>query len=181
MSTMSIKEVLPEAKKLIVSNTAIVTVGVLIGSFFSYLLQFFLGRFLSVSDYGTFSALLSLTYLIGVPSGVFGISIIKVSSELLAKKRFDKLSSLFWKLNLYAIYIGISFFIILFISKSFIASYLNISEVLVMIPFSIFLCLSYLSIVPSSYLQGLMRFKAYALYISLNGFLRLFFPTLLVF
>ena len=96
MSIMSIKELLPEAKKLIVSNTAIVTVGVLIGSFFSYLLQFFLGRFLSVSDYGTFSALLSLTYLIGVPSGVFGISIIKVSSELLAKKRFDKLSSLFW-------------------------------------------------------------------------------------
>jgi len=181
MSTMSIKELTPKLKKFIFSNTLVVTVGILIGSFFSYLLQFILGRLLSVSDYGTFNALLSLTYLVGVPAGVFGTSIIKVSSELLAKKRVDTLSSLFWKLNLYAVYIGVTLFILLYFLRSSITSYLNISEINLIFPFSIFLGISYLSIVPSSYLQGLMRFKAYAFYVSLNSFLRMLIPALLVY
>ena len=43
------------------TGTLYVTVGTLLGSFFSYLLQFFLGRMFSVEDYGSFNAFLSLS------------------------------------------------------------------------------------------------------------------------
>jgi len=181
MFTMSINVIHSHFKKILLSNTVIVTIGILIGSFFSYLLQFFLGRSLSVEDYGTFNAMLSITYLVGVPSAVFGTSIIKISSELLAKKRFDKLTSLFTRLNLYALYAGTLLFVILFLLKNQISNYLNIEESMLIIPLGIYLGLSYINIVPASYLQGLMRFKAYAFYVGASSFIRLIIPTALVF
>lgn len=185
MFTMYIKD-LPynlrsNFNKIFASSTLIVTVGILLGSFFSYLLQFLLGRFLSVADFGTFTALLSLTYLVSVPTTVFGTSIIKVSSELLAKKRFDKITSLFWRLNLYFLYLGTFVFGLSFLLRNQIASYLNISEIDVIVPFGLFLGMSYLIIVIPAYLQGLLRFKAFAFYMVVSSFLRALIPVILVY
>lgn len=176
MHTMYTNALVQKTKTFLLSSTVIVTTGILIGSFFSYVLQFLLGRMLSISDYGTFNALLSLTYLVSVPAGVFGTSIIKVTAELLAKKRFDKLTTLFWKLNLYSLIAGFVLFIIIYFLRNQIATYLNISEVSLLLPFGIFLGLSYLNVIPGSYLQGLLRFKAFAFYIGATALLRLIIP-----
>jgi len=184
MFTMSTKDfshnLRTNFKKIFASSTVIVTIGILIGSFFSYLLQFLLGRFLSVGDYGTFSALLSLVYLVSVPTSVFGTSIIKMSSELLAKKSWDKLTSLFWKLNLYFFYFGCATFLLVLLLKNQIAGYLNIADTALIIPFGVFLGISYLVIVPGAYLQGLLRFKAFAFYTIVSAFLRMVFPVALI-
>jgi len=178
---MSTKELVQKTKGLLYSSTLIVTIGILTGSFFSYVLQFVLGRLLSIGDYGTFNALLSLTYLVSVPAGVFGTSIIKVTSELLAKKRFDKLTTLFWKLNFYSLLIGFVLFVIVYFLRVSIASYLNITEIHLILPFAIFLGLSYLNIIPSSYLQGLLRFKAFSFYVIFTAFFRMLIPVVLVY
>ena len=75
---------LKENKELM--DTALVGGATLFGSVFSYLLQFVLGRKLSVSDYGTFNVLLSLSSMVGVFGAVFGTSLIKVNAEIFAKK-----------------------------------------------------------------------------------------------
>ena len=55
-----------------VLDTIIVGGATLFGSVFSYLLQFVLGRKLSVGDYGTFNALLSLSCTSFYFHGVLG-------------------------------------------------------------------------------------------------------------
>ena len=90
-----------------VSGTIIVTTGLFVSSIFSYFLQFALGRFLSVQEYGDFNALLSLFYIVGVPSTVLGISIIKVVSELKAENEYEKVSGLFWHLSLFSLIFGL--------------------------------------------------------------------------
>ena len=76
-------------------DTILVGGATLFGSVFSYLLQFVLGRKLSVADYGTFNALLSLSSIVGVFAGVLGTALIKVNAEIYAKKDSQKLKSLF--------------------------------------------------------------------------------------
>ena len=168
-------------KKIFYSSTIIVTLSVLISAFFGYLLQFFLGRLLSISDFGSFTALLSLTYLVGVPTSVLTASIIKITSELLSKNNWDKLNSLYLKLNIFFLAIGAFVFLIFYFFKQPISLYLNISDINLLIPFGLFLGFSYILIVPGAYLQGLMRFKAFAFYNVVNGLLRTLIPTILVF
>jgi len=93
-------------KDNILSGTAIVTLGVLISSVFSYLLQFALARLLTVSDYGTFNTLLSYYSIFTIPVTVVSLSLVKVSSELKVEERFDKLTQLFWSLVFISLAIG---------------------------------------------------------------------------
>jgi O-antigen/teichoic acid export membrane protein len=178
---MYIKELTTKARNFLQSTTLFVMASILIGSFFSYALQFVLSRVLSLDDYGTFNALLSVTYLVSVPAGVFGTSIIKVCADLLAKKRFDKITALFWKLNFYALVLGLTLFIIIYLFKNNIASYLNISDSYILIPFAVFLGLSYLNIIPPSYLQGLLRFRAFSFATVFTAFFRMLLPIVFIF
>jgi O-antigen/teichoic acid export membrane protein len=162
-------------------GTIIVTVGTFLGSFFSYLLQFFLGRMLSVEDYGTFNALLSLSYLIWVPSGVLTTSLIKTVSGLLAESDFRRITALFWRVFGFAFVFGLLFFNVIYLLRGVIAGYLNIPDPQVVIYFGIFIATSFISIAPTSYLQGLLRYKAYAFYIANNNFLRWVVPSALVY
>ncbi|MFC1621911.1 oligosaccharide flippase family protein [Patescibacteria group bacterium] len=162
-------------------GTVIISTGIMVGSVFSYLLQFFLGRMLSPSDYGTFNALLSLGILVGAPAGILSTSLIKISSELLAKNNFDKLTALFWKLVGMTSFIGILFFCIFWLLKFRIAEYLNISDVLLISIFGLFASLSLVRVVPLAYLQGLLRFKGLAFSSVVIGFSRFFLTVLAVY
>jgi len=94
-----------KAKEFIFSpaiyGTLIVSIGLIIGSVFAYLLQFFLGRLLSTEQFGTFNALLSVGNIASVPIGILSASLIKISSELLGKGDFEKLTLIFWKILFY--------------------------------------------------------------------------------
>jgi len=89
-------KVRPILKDVVFLGTLIVTIGSFAGAFFSYLLQFILARYLSVQDYGTFNALLSLFYIVGVPATVLSTSLIKLISRLKSADAFDKITQLFW-------------------------------------------------------------------------------------
>ncbi len=162
-------------------GTAIVTIGVFISSIFSYLLQFALGHLLSVSDYGTFNALVALANIIGVPAAVLSTSITKISSELKAGDRYDKLTQLFWKLSLMTLLLGLVVSFITFVAKMYLADLLNISNANIISYFSLYLGAVFFSVVPLAYLQGLLRFKAFAFANVLGGGLRFGLPVLFVY
>jgi len=163
-----------------ISGTFIVTIGVFIGSFFSYLLQFFLGRALSLEDFGIFNTLLSFAVILGVFGGALSVSVVKKVSSLCAKNSFDILTKLFWHLSLIALGLGSLLFLILFGFRIQIANFLNIPDFPVVTFFAGFMGLTFLSMVPNSYLQGLLRFKALAFYGVFAAFLRLLIPSVLV-
>src|SRR3989339_314621 len=168
-------------KDKVIQDTVVVTAGLLLGSLFSYLLQFYLGRSLSVEDYGTFNALLSLAYLVGIPTIVFNTSITKLVSELFGQSKLPQLSKLFSKLTLGLLSLGVLFLVIFIVFGSFLDSYLKIGDYFLIIVNGLFLSTSFLPIIPGSYLQGLLRFRSYAVYSVFSGVVRFIIPTVLVF
>ena len=163
-----------------VSGTIVVTTGLFVSSIFCYFLQFALGRFLSVQEYGDFNALLSLFYIVGVPSTVLGISIIKVVSELKAEKEYEKVSGLFWHLSLFSLIFGAILAFVFVVLQKQIGSYLKIVDGGVLTVYAAVILLSFLSLVPQSFLQGLLKFNSYAFYVVIFGLLRLVIPVLFV-
>ncbi|MBD3366157.1 oligosaccharide flippase family protein [candidate division WWE3 bacterium] len=164
-----------------VSGTLVVTLGSFIGSIFSYLLQIILGRQLSIEDFGTFNTLLSFSMILGVFSGALSTSVIKKVSSLCAKSKFDVMTKLFLHLNVFSLSLGALLFAVLFFARENIANFLNISDINAIISFAAFISLTLFSMLPASYLQGLLRFKAFAFYNVLSLFLRLLIPSALVF
>jgi O-antigen/teichoic acid export membrane protein len=162
-------------------DTMLVGGASLVGSVFSYLLQFVLGRKLSVSDYGTFNALLSLSTLIGVFAGVFGTSLIKITSELYAKKDEKKLQAFFVKVLNFSLIVGLIFFIGIFTFRGFIPNYINVDDRFLIVLFWCSIGLSFLMPIPNSYLQGMQEFKKFAIFHVISLFNRFLFPTILVF
>lgn len=163
-----------------VGNTIIVTIGIFIGSFFSYLLQFFLGRTLTVTEFGDFTALLSLSYIVGVPAAVLGTSLVKKVSELTAQLKHAELKGLFILLSKIFLLIGFIVFVVVSLLSPLIYAYLKLSSVLIVMPFALSLGVTFLSTIPLGYLQGMLRYKAFATYSAISGFVRFAMPAIFV-
>jgi O-antigen/teichoic acid export membrane protein len=149
-------------KNKAVRGTLIVASSSMIGSVFSYLVQIFLGRNLSVAEYGIFNTLLSVSIIIGVLTNTFMTSIVKMVSNLKVKEKFDTLTHLFIKISLAALGIGMFFATLIFALKSQISGFLNIREVSIISTFAVYMSTPFLRVPPISYLQGLLRFKGFA-------------------
>jgi O-antigen/teichoic acid export membrane protein len=154
-------------------STIIIGIGTFIGSFFSYLLQFLLGRFLSVSNYGTFTALLSLSNLLGVFASVFAVSVVKRVAEYTAKNNRSMTTRMFKSLSFISIVIGAVAFLLIMVFSSGISSSLQINDRNIVIIFAVSIGLSFLGVIPMSFLQGSMLYKRWAFFGSLSSFLRM--------
>jgi O-antigen/teichoic acid export membrane protein len=163
------------------SGTFIVAVGIFVGSVFSYLLQIGLGHLLSIEEFGTFNAFLSLSVLFSIPAGAAATSLIKQVAELLAHKAFDTLTEFFWSLVKLSLVLGTVLALFFLLLNTQVSAYLNITHTSLIFVFAAFLAFSFLNVIPQSYLQGLLRFKAFALLSILSQFLRLSVPLGLVY
>lgn len=162
-------------------DTILVGGATLFGSVFSYLLQFVLGRKLSVEDYGTFNALLSLTSIVGVLAAVFGTALIKIIAEMFAKKEEGKLKYFVvetLKFSLLACFVA---FMTVFSLRENISGSLNIGDTFLIVLFGATIGVSFCLVVPNSYLQGVQEFKKYSFFHILTMVNRFVFPTILVF
>jgi len=161
-------------------DTLFVSGGIVLGAFFSYLLQFFLGRLLSVEDYGSFNALLSLSVLLGVPAIIFGAPLIKIVSELFALGRKSYLSKLFMTLVVFSMLLGTVAAVGIFLFRNYISASLKLNNPFVVIFFGIGFIFTYTSPIFVSYLQGVMKYKVFIFYSVLNSIFRFFMIVALV-
>lgn len=159
------------------STTILVTSGMLFGSFFSYLLQFYLGRTLSVSDYGAFNALLSIATLVGVPATVFGIPLVKEVASLLAKKEETKISALFWQSMIWSTAVGLIIFGFFYVFRETVFTSLKITDIRLVTSFAFYMSLTFLWAVPYSYFQGLLKYKLFTFFVITSSFLRFILPA----
>ena len=153
-------------------GTVYIGAGSIFAAIFSYLLQFVFGRILSVADFGSFNALISLTYLVGVPAGVFGVSLVKYVSELSSKQDTKKLTALYWKLLVLSLLLGVGISLIIFLLRSGISEQLKIYDNNAITAYAILMGLSFVGAIPSSYLQGLLRYRAFAFFNVTSRFYR---------
>ncbi|MFC1700104.1 oligosaccharide flippase family protein [Patescibacteria group bacterium] len=161
-------------------NTVVVGVGSIIASIFSYFLQLYLGRNLTVSDFGAFSALLSLYYLINVPATVFSTSLVKTVSEMDPQKDKDRITYLFSRLGQLAILVGFSIFLGVFAFRFVISDQLQISNTGAISVYGILMGLGFVGLLPHSYLQGLQKFTMFAIYLIVININRFIIPAILV-
>lgn len=164
-----------------VFGTVVVSIGTFIGSIFAYLLQLLLGRRLSVADFGIFNALLSLFTLLTVFSGAVTTSLIKLVSKLKAEGKFDILTHLFKGLTIIALGLGFVVSVTAFLAHDYLGSFFHITDKSVMYSFALYLGSTFIAILPSAYLQGLLRFKAFAFWSVANGFFRFIIPSILLY
>lgn len=168
------------AKSDEVSKAITVTVGTFGGSIFAYLLQIFLGRWLSVEDFGVVTALLSLALILGILTATFTTALIKLVAKLAGKGKFDTLTHLFMQLIMILFGVGLVFFCLVFFFRDNLAGFLSISDLELFVPYGIFIGVSFLSLLSPAYLQGLLRFRSYAAFVMLRQFLRLLFSVIAV-
>ena len=161
-------------------NTVVVGVGSIIASIFSYFLQLYLGRNLTISDFGAFSALLSLYYLVSVPAAVFSTSLVKTVSEMDLEKDRGRLTYFFLKLGKVALVVGFIVFLGVFAFRSVIADQLQIQNIPAISVYGILTGLGFVALLPSSYLQGLQKFTSFAIYLIVININRFAIPAILV-
>ncbi len=163
------------------NNTVLVTLAILAGSFFSYLLQFFLGRGLSVADFGTFNTLLSLVSLVGVPASVLSTALIKEVSVLNANNQSKKISALFWQTVIWSFAGGLIIFGFFYFFKEWIFLYLKLTDQNLILAFITYLSLTFLGSVPFAYFQGLLKYKTYSVALIVSSVLRFGIPVTFLF
>ncbi|KKS31951.1 hypothetical protein A2380_01150 [candidate division WWE3 bacterium RIFOXYB1_FULL_43_24] len=161
-------------------GTVYIGAGSVLASIFSYLLQFIFGRILSVADFGTFNALISLSYLVGVPAGVFSVSLIKYVSELSSRQDSKKLTALYWKLLVISLVLGIGISLAIFLLRFSISEQLKIYDIGIISVYGISMGLAFAGVIPSAYFQGLLRYRAFAFFNVMSSAYRFTFSVLAV-
>lgn len=163
------------------AGTFFVALGTFIGSVFSYLLQIGLGHLLTIEDFGVFNAFLSLLTIFSIPVGAISVALIKKVSELLAQNNFYLLQKLFWSFSKLSLIFGLVLALFFVLLREQVSWYLKVHEPTLILVFSGVLAVSFINTAPLSYLQGLLRFKAFAFISVFSQFLRFLIPMFLVY
>ena len=162
-------------------GVVIVTIGTYVAAFFSYLFQFFLGRLLSIEDYGLFNAYLAISYILGVPSYVLSTSLVKYVASLSGKHDYKKLSTMYRKFQFITVLFGFIIGALIVIFREPMSAYLKSGSNELTILYGLVIAFSYIIIVPFAYLQGYLRYRSYSLSNIVAGFSRFLFPVALLF
>ena len=70
----------------LIAGSVIIFSGSLVANIFSFLFNLFMTRNLTLSEYGNFAALISLSTLISLPIGSLTPALVGMSAQLFAKK-----------------------------------------------------------------------------------------------
>ncbi len=168
-----------ETKKLL-SNSTIIFVGAIVGSFFAYLFNMLVGRWLGPAQYGEFSAIFSLLTILSVGGGTILTVVMRYSGELYATKNYQAITKLLKVFSRYVLFFGLLLFFIGLILIKPIANFFSIEHLLpVAIALSSFI-FGFLILVNRGVLQGTQRFFALSVTNCLEPFLRLVLGVILI-
>ena len=161
-------------------NTLLVTGALFTASFFSYLLQFFLGRTLPVEEFGNFTALLSLVSILTFFGTVVGYSLVKIFSELNSVNQQGKIKWLFYEIIKYSTVAGLFLGFICILFSSQIEQALKISGSTTIIIFGLYLVFSFVPIYLAVFFQGVYRLVWFSVFLVGSSLIRLLVPSLFV-
>ena len=151
----------------------------IIAGFLNYFFQVYVGRMLGPSDYGVYSSLVALLYIMSVPSSTIQTSVAKLVSEY--NPEYEKikylLTHVFRKLTLLALLASVLFMI----SSVYLADYLRINSGIYFFILSILFFISFLGPVLVGALQGMQMFIQIGINNVAGTFFKLVFGVALVY
>lgn len=179
------KKVSRLGKKLIkhelIAGSAYVFIGTLIASILSFLLNLFLARNLSASDYGEYASLLSVMTLAAIPAQSILPVIVRFATDFFASKDIAK--ARFFYISTIKVIAMIAIFILLLfmVLTPFIATFLKIDDYSLIFTLGLIVAIQYMAIINIAYLQSLIKFSFVSLTFILTAFFRLILTVILVF
>ncbi|MBL7206047.1 MAG: oligosaccharide flippase family protein [Candidatus Aenigmarchaeota archaeon] len=160
--------------------SSMVFIAFIVSSLFNYLFQIYMGRVLGPADYGILGSLLSLLYIISVPSETIRTTVMKFASEFKTMGQFGEMKSLILKaMRKISLYGFVAIVIIYFISAP-IAEFLHIPSTFSIIILGFIFLVGIIYPVTLGMLQGLQKFGHYGINISLSSMFKLGFGFLFV-
>ncbi len=170
---MHIVRSLWEKHSFILSKSFLVVFVSLSANVFSYLFQFFTGRYFSVEEYGQLNSLFSLSGIIPLIVGIFISAVPKMVAEIKDQDYPHRISRLFFTLFYFESIVSVLTLIFLLIFSRSIGDYLNISDINLIKIFSLAVAAGVFTTFMTPFMQGLLRFKAYSFAIFMAAFLKL--------
>lgn len=146
-------------KNPLISGSAMMFFGTLLGNFFNFMFNFYMSRNLSVIDYGTLSSLVSIILLCSLASESFVPTIVHFSGSFFAKNQHEKVIALFWYLNKYMYFIGGGFFIFFVMMRSQIGDFFKINEGFLVMMVGFIVLFSFAGALNRAILQAKLEFK----------------------
>jgi len=161
-------------------GSLVLFVGMMIGSFGSYLFHLLMGRMLGPEEYGVLSSIISILYFLSIPTMVFTLVIAKFISSYLGRGESQKIGdlfSLFFKKSfLLSSAISLAFLLL----TPFLQRFLKIDSTLILVVITGVIFFSLPLAVNRGFLQGLMNFSWLALISASETILKLFLAIFLV-
>jgi O-antigen/teichoic acid export membrane protein len=158
---------------------------VIIASFaaniFAYLFQLVSGRYFSKEEYGVLIALFSLSGLIPLVAQFFVSGIPKLVAEIKDVDYPTRISSLFYAILKVNTVLTVITFVLMLVLKDEIASFLNITDTSVIMPFIFAVSAGTLMLFITPFIQGLARFKAYSFITLLTAIAKLAVAVIVMF
>jgi O-antigen/teichoic acid export membrane protein len=163
----------------LLKHSSILFAASIIAGFLNYLFQLYVGRMLGPSDYGIYSSLVALLYIMSVPSSTIQTSVAKLVSDYSSDYGKIKylLKYVFWKLTVIAVLVSFLFFI----SSIYVADFLRINSKIYFFLLSILLLISFLTPVLIGALQGMQMFFQMGINNVAGAFFKLLSGILLVY
>lgn len=157
----------------LISGSTVIFVGSMFASVFNYLFNLLMGRFLSVSEYGTFAALISVFNIFSVFDIAFTMVFSKLSASLAGQKKEEKIGSLFVAGNIWVGIFSFALCLFLVLLSPKISQFLNVNSTSLVLIIIVALFFVFLSTVSSGVLQGLLKFYSFSFIKIISSFSRL--------
>jgi O-antigen/teichoic acid export membrane protein len=152
----------------------------LVGCFFSYLYQIYMGRELGPEGYGAFGSLFAIFYLISVFTNTVQIAGTRFVSIFYARGEKDHIGSFLWEILKKAAIFGVIGFGAFYLISPSIASFLRIDSSNDVSVLGTIVLFAVLTSACMGAIQGLQRFYTFALLGTLTMVLKFLFGVLLV-
>ncbi len=144
----------------LISGSFIVLVGSFIANMFNYLYNLLLGRFLSVSDYGLITSLVSLVVFFAVIQTTLTGIFAKFTAAFRAREETVKFTTLFSSGFFLSLVASIIIFVLLLFLSPLISGLLHINDIKILLIIYVYISVSIFYSLPNGILQGEMRFVA---------------------
>jgi O-antigen/teichoic acid export membrane protein len=146
-----------DTKKLF-SNSFIIFVGTIVGSFFAYLYNMLMGRMLGPNFYGELTSIFSLLAIIGVAGTAILTISMRYSSELYNQKQTRALNRLYKFLTRNVVYLSLLLFVLGVFLSNPIAKFLSLPQTWPVILAFVCMIFSLLTTINRGFLQGTQKF-----------------------
>lgn len=164
----------------IVKNASILFVCTMTGNFCNYCFQFLMGRTLTIEDYGTMNALISVVTSVTLPTSAIMFVVAKYASTYTARGEARGLASLYTsalkRVGIAALVVSGAFLA----ASPFVAGYLRVEDVVPVIILAVGILGAFVMTVNLGMHQGLQRFFYLGAGLGLGGVLRLLLGAVLV-